>query len=403
MGTPETPHPDLALLQRHAPKLFLDPLERFAPVAVDAFAAAAATFAGDRRLADPPADLAHDDGCPAGLHLDPVPSPPGARAGAVFERFAPAPGPTAWRCYGAILPLGRRRVLQYWCFYADNPFGLRIDDIGRHVADWEQVQVELSGEGAIAAVTVFQHGSPQRVAVGAPALTIEDAHPHVFVAEGSHAMYLTAGSQPRILKRDNTSAAGRHGIPVVLPLPAEPGTWATWCGRWGPDTGPQLPGGLLRIAHWLVHKSLGGDSPPSPLGPSRSRVERTPARARAAGRVQPVNRIGRLLRWLGQLTWPSEVEVDDGEHAVAVDGRTVRLRVLTDGSVLRIARYVDATVIDAQGAAIGHARVPFAPNRTADLMVELVAAAGAPVAVRVAGYNLLDQRGDVRCVELAPA
>jgi len=377
---------DLALLARHAPLLVLDVLERYAPIPVEPFLTASITADGAQRLSGPPADLSVG-GCPPALHLDPAPEAHRGleRAAALFARFAPAPGPASWTCYGRVLAR-RRRLLQYWCCFPDNPFGLGLRDVGRHVGDWEQVCVELDPDGVLAAVLVFQHGSPQRVAVGSPQLTVEDGHPRVYVAEGSHALYLTAGSQPRILKRDNTSE-GRAGVPRVLPLPAD--GWATWCGRWGPDTAPDLPRLELALARWIARRSIGGDSPWSPLGPARSRTEREPGPL--AGRAQPINWIGRLLRRLGTLTWPCAVAL---ERPPALEGRTLRLRARGDGRLLRRARYLDAVAVDAQGAAIGHLRAALR-GRHAELAVPLLDGAGAPAEVRLAGYNRLGQRGDV--------
>ena len=400
---------DLALLARHAPLLVLDRLERYAPVPVEPFLTASITADGGKRLSGPPADLGVG-GCPPALHLDPAPDAHRAadRAAAVFARFAPAPEPAAWACYGRVLRRRRgRRLLQYWCGFPDNPFGLGMRDVGRHVGDWEQVCVELDRSCALAAVIVFQHGSPQRVAAGSPGLTLADGRPRVYVAEGSHAMYLTAGSQPRILKRDNTSE-GRSGVPRVLPLRGGAG-WATWCGRWGPDTGPDLPRAELALVRWIARRSIGGDSPWSPLGAHRGRGERKPSVV--AGRAQPVNRLGRVLRWLGERTWPCAVALDGapvverenvaeghGEAplagAAARERAAVRVRARSGGLLLRRARYLDATVVDAGGAAIGHARAAF-HGRHAELAVPLLDRAGPPAEVRIAGYNRVDQRSDV--------
>lgn len=386
---------DLALLRRHAPRLHLDPLERFAPAAVDDFAALCATFDGGTRLAGAPADLGDRHGCPRRLHLNPEPEEPttAGRGRALFARFAPTPGPADWRCYGDLVRLdGGGRVLRYWYFYVDNPFGLRRRDLGRHVADWESVLVELDAGGEIAAVIVFQHGSPQRVQAGEAPLEIADGRPHVYVAEGSHAIYLASGSQPRLLKRDNTSDEGWQGEPDVLPLPDAADAWASWCGRWGPDNGPELPRPVLAALRVVWRKSIGGDSPWGPLAARRSRVERDPAAAARAGNRQPINRISRRLFKIGERVWPNAVAFDG--DAFVRDG-VVHARVRSGGGPLRTARYVDAVVVDATGAAIGYDRRPLRGGRAAELSVRPLPGAGPPAEVRVAGYNRLDLRGDV--------
>lgn len=485
---------ELELLQRHAPLLLLDPLERWAPVPVDAFLAASAVVADDHVVASPPARIdrsvgaagtgmrgasAGGAGASAGgagtggasgprasrpgvrsagglaaadadsaretsLHLDPVRGVAGGppRAAAMFARFAPPPAPAQWRCYGTVQPLaGGARALVYWFFYADNPFGIWFTDVGRHVGDWEQVQVELDAAGVLAAVTVYQHGSAHRVAAGSTDLTrTADGRPRVYVAEGSHAAYLTPGSQPRKLKRDNTGDGGRSGVPQVLPLPAAAGSWPRWPGRWGPDTGPvvRAPRWLLALVRRLAGGGLGGDSPPGPLarGPRRtSTPPATPAPAappppaaspappsppaappeelrssaphrgvqttgvpappaHTPGRFAPNAWLSRLLRRLGAATWPRELTL---ERAVVEDGR-VRIRLRTGGAGLRRARYADALVVDRDGAALGHARARVRGG-VAELLVAPVSP-GTPAEARAAVYNRLDQRSDLRTAPL---
>lgn len=401
-------HEELDLLQRHAPLLHLDPLERWAPAPVDGFLAASAVMRGAEHLDGPPAALgATPSPCPAGLHVDPVRVRPHERAAAMLRVCGPAPAPGGWRCYGETAPLddAGRRALRYWCFYPDNPFGVRFEDVGRHVGDWELVQVELDPAGAVEAVTVFQHGSPQRVAAGDRKLTLEDGRPHVYVAEGSHAAYLTAGSQPRLLKRDNTSADGQVGVPGVLPMPGDDDGWTAWCGRWGPDTGPLLAGWMLRLGRWIAHRGLGGESPPGPRGRDRPRRSADARRARAAGRRSIVARlVVPALRRIGTATWPRDVAIDRAAGVRFADG-VVTLRVRAGGGGLRRASYVDAVVADAQGVALGvrRARVPGRGVVELDVGVlteagpgsGLGVAPGPPAEVRVAGYNRLDQRSDV--------
>lgn len=443
---------ELELLQRHAPLLRLDLLERFAPVAFAPFLARAEVLLSAQPLSGPPADLVASAGAgPAGLHLDPVPGVPGGgRAAALFAAFAPAPGHEQWRCYGEVEPLiGGGRALSYWFFWVDNPFGIRFTDVGRHVGDWETVLVELAADDTIAAVTVMQHGSAHRVERGSPLLTFDaGGRPVVYVAEGSHAAYLTAGAQPRKLKQDNTSADGRSGVPQVLALegaaagasaagaapaagapaageaaapplaaaaaaapaageaaalpfaaagadaPAPPG-WASWPGRWGPDTGAVLPfpRWLVALALRLVPSGFGGDSPPGPLARGKPPVGDRPIRRHTPGSVAPNAWLSRfVLQPLGNASWPREVAID-AAVPVALESRRVRARARVGGLLLRRARYVDAVVVDADGAALGHARA-HVRGGGAELSVELVAP-GVPHALHLAGYNALDQRSNV--------
>jgi hypothetical protein len=449
---------ELELLQRHAPLLLLDRLERWAPVAVEPFLEASAVMRGSGALLSGPPALLDGEGADD-LHLDPTPETDAARrAHALFDRFAPPPPPAEWRCYGTVERLaGGRRALVYWFFYADNPFGIWFTDVGRHVGDWEQVQVELDASGRLAAVAVYQHGSAHRVPVGSRDLTLTaDGRPRVYVAEGSHAAYLTAGSQPRKLKRDNTSDGGRSGVPVVVPLRDGGVTErrASWHGRWGPDTGPVLrvPAWLLALVKRLAGGSLGGDSPPGPLargvrrtstapatpprtaptatpgapatapaapaGPANARAAPAgsatvpaapagPATARAApagpatapaGRAPPTTTPGRFApnAWLSRalrVAGRATWPRDVAIESVAREGGAVRVRLRTGGGGLRAARYADAVVADADGAPVGFSRARVRA-RGAELLVAPIRGSE-PAVVRAAAYNRLDQRSDV--------
>lgn len=388
---------ELELLRRHAPMLRLDLLERFAPVAIEPFLARAKVLSQAQALGGPPADLAATAAAdPAGLHLDPAPGVPhGPRAAALFAAFAPAPGRNEWRCYGEVEPLlDGGRALAYWYFWVDNPFGIRFTDVGRHVGDWETVLVELAADDTIAAVTVMQHGSAHRVERGSPLLTFDGGRPVVYVAEGSHAAYLTAAAQPRKLKQDNTTDGGRSGVPQVLALDPAP-SWASWPGRWGPDTGAVLPfpRWLVALALRVVPRGFGGDSPRGPLARNARVVGDRPIRRHTPGTVAPNAWLSRfVLRPLGNATWPREVAIDESSPVASEAGR-VRARARVGGRLLRRARYLDAVVVDADGAALGHARVRVR-GRATELSIELIAP-GLPRTLHLAGYNALDQRSRV--------
>jgi hypothetical protein len=132
-------------------------------------------------------------------------------------------------------------VLQYWFFFRYNDWN------DRHEGDWEMIQVHLPAATVDAALGV----TPTRIAVaqheGAEVASWDDerverrddTHPVVFVAEGSHASYLSSEqwfgtSAASGFGCDDTTPVGRILEPEVIVLDdVAPPSWSTFQGRWG--------------------------------------------------------------------------------------------------------------------------------------------------------------------------
>jgi hypothetical protein len=127
-----------------------------------------------------------------------VPGGTTARAAAKYrEMLEEAPG---YAYYARVVRDPHYVVLQYLFFYAMNDWRSSFSGVNDHEADWEQVFVyleELSpGDLRPAWVAYASHsagGDDLRRRWDDPELTVEDGHPVVFAAAGSHAAYFQAG------------------------------------------------------------------------------------------------------------------------------------------------------------------------------------------------------------------
>jgi len=179
-----------ALLRRHAPVLVLDAREPGPPVAVDRFLRGAR---GARAQAAPP------------------------------------------RVYGHAVDDGGRLWLQYWLFYPDNPQDRGILRSGRHVGDWELLQVGLDTRERPRAVTFAQHS--WRQGCGWPQVAHVGPAPVAYVAHASHATYPRRGTHDRPWPDPNDEARG-DGPRVRPPVSVIADTRPPWVGtrmRWGPS------------------------------------------------------------------------------------------------------------------------------------------------------------------------
>lgn len=152
----------------------------------------------------------------------------------------PSPAPT-WVgdnpdvSYGRVAREGADVWLQYWYWYAMN----RPLLIGRHEGDWEGVQIELGPDGP-ARVVYAQHAGGELAPWSA--VEMRDGRPVVYVANGTHASYLTRGWHRRtriVLERAN--GQGRAVVPELVVMPEH--GWTTREGKWGrSDHSPASPG-----------------------------------------------------------------------------------------------------------------------------------------------------------------
>jgi hypothetical protein len=102
--------------------------------------------------------------------------------------------------YGRVVRVGGYIVLNYWFFYAMNPWRSSFYGANDHEADWEQVFVYLSEEGDSEPVPRWaafaQHdfaGDDLRRRWDDPELRRVGDHPVVFAGAGSHASYFEPG------------------------------------------------------------------------------------------------------------------------------------------------------------------------------------------------------------------
>lgn len=195
-AAPAAAQDDAALLRRHAPVLHYDARDRDRATSVAALAA-------DLRGGDTPLRAT-------------TPAMPDVVHGRVIRS-----GP----------PRDRRRWLQYWLLYANNPQDRGIVRTGRHEGDWETVQVALDRSGRPVEATYAQHKWAEACPYRGP---------DVFVANGSHASYPRRGTNDRPWPDPNDEARGDGR--VVRPRVEPFGAWARWPGRWGTTEAGLIPG-----------------------------------------------------------------------------------------------------------------------------------------------------------------
>jgi hypothetical protein len=131
------------------------------------------------------------------------------------------PGPYVW--------------LQYWFFYYYNPKAFVGGLVGMHEGDWEMLEIGLLG-GQPSLATYSQHEGGETCSWDAVEKTAQ-GHPVVYVGEGSHANYFTAGTHPlyylnQHLADDYANGQGPVITPTVVDVTSPP-AWITWPGTWG--------------------------------------------------------------------------------------------------------------------------------------------------------------------------
>ena len=161
------------LLARHAPVVVLHPDERSAPTSVEGFIADAALVGGRY---DVRACSARD-----GL--------------AALQCYDDADEPAPPVVYGAVFRASGKTALQYWLFHAFDiwsPFVPQSPDYWKsHEGDWEAVTVLLDAAGRPLEVGASRHCGGARRAW--KKVEQRGAHPVVYSALGSHALYFGPG------------------------------------------------------------------------------------------------------------------------------------------------------------------------------------------------------------------
>ncbi len=98
------------------------------------------------------------------------------------------------------------RWLQYWLYYEYNAQDRGVVRTGRHEGDWEFAQVRLDKAGRPDRITLAQHSWAE--SCGWEEVERRGGAPVLYVANGSHATYLRAGTKDRPFPDPNDEANG---------------------------------------------------------------------------------------------------------------------------------------------------------------------------------------------------
>ena len=114
---------------------------------------------------------------------------------------------------------------QHWLYSPQNPHDRGILRTGRHAGDWEMVQTHPRK-----GVVVTQHSTAERCGWD----EVEPG-PTVYVAHGSHALYLRPGLRDRMFPEPNDEADGRgaRARARMVPITEDSPAWMRRRARWG--------------------------------------------------------------------------------------------------------------------------------------------------------------------------
>jgi hypothetical protein len=194
--------PDVQLLAAYQPLLQFDPLEQFPPTKVESFI----TDASLEQLTGPGTwSVVQQNAAPGDLpergsgtwRLNEDACTPDAPLGGLACYAAASQGDGGPTIYGRVARENGDIILQYWLFYYDDVYSYTYppsDFIWQaHEGDWEHVDAVLSSDEEPLYVGYSQHCSGQ-TRTWADTPRVDDTHPIVHVALGSHANYFTAGT-----------------------------------------------------------------------------------------------------------------------------------------------------------------------------------------------------------------
>jgi hypothetical protein len=267
------------LLATYQPLMQFDPLEQFLPTKVETFITDASleqfAASGTWSLAQQnpaPGDL---PGPGSGLwRLNEDSCTPSAPLGGLDCYAAVGnQGRGAPTVYGRVAREGDKTILQYWFFYYDDVYSYTYppsDFIWQaHEGDWEDVSVVLSGDEQPLYVGYSQHCAGQTRA-WADTDRIDDTHPVVHVAVGSHANYFTAGTHTI-----NASCIPRQALGILNALHLAPARDYAFAG---PTAGPPDAGTEVmpiqqiddNLPNWVAFPGFWGElqyfHAPTPVG-----------------------------------------------------------------------------------------------------------------------------------------
>jgi hypothetical protein len=218
---------DQHLLTTYEPLLQFDPLEHFAPTNVESFITDSdlqqQTQSGNWivvRSHAAPGDLPQPGS--GSWRLDQDTCKPDAPIGGLSCYSATDRG-GGLAGYGRVAREGGKVVLEYWYFYYDDVYSYAYPSSDllwqAHEGDWESVSVVLSDDGVPLYTAYSQHCLGQVRSWG-DTPRLEETHPIVHVAIGSHANYFSDGTHPI-----NTACIPPAAIALLnalrLPLPVD--------------------------------------------------------------------------------------------------------------------------------------------------------------------------------------
>ncbi|MFW9959313.1 MAG: hypothetical protein ACFFCT_14695 [Candidatus Odinarchaeota archaeon] len=140
--------------------------------------------------------------------------------------------------------------IRYWFWYNYNDFPGGYFGIGRHVGDWEHVEVRVFSEQK--RIWLLSNHKSARISTSQQNLAgycieppiLERNHIHVWVALGSHANYPAPTSKPRCYARvlcDRIEADGSIWHTALGLKPLVETNFHTFRGRWGDWRAPRSP------------------------------------------------------------------------------------------------------------------------------------------------------------------
>jgi len=247
---------DEQLLRTYEPTFVFDPVERFRPARVDEFVRDSVLERFDGSTwqvvdSNPSHNTLPTSG--GGFRLDQQDCSPASVVGgldcytaAVAEHGRPS------TVYGQVLRSDAAIVLEYWSFYYDDVYSYFYPPSNviwqSHEGDWESIAIVLSPEGVPLEAGYSQHCRGQRRAWAATP-RVDDTHPVVYVAVGSHAAYFTPGLhqlEPACIPPGAIDLLRQHGLPLpvdyagvgeidtpLLERINDGDGWAAFPGFWG--------------------------------------------------------------------------------------------------------------------------------------------------------------------------
>lgn len=126
-------------------------------------------------------------------------------------------------------------VLQYWYFYAYNDFAISYGGVNDHEGDWEAVFIFLQ-DGEPVWTTYSSHiGKGKELGRAWGETKLQETHPVVYVAAGSHANYHTAEAHKpdKAFVTGDVIVGGLDGLPWSHREPLNRPWFTEFQGRWG--------------------------------------------------------------------------------------------------------------------------------------------------------------------------